>query len=65
MDRGTAVARKRVEDAERVIGQVQKDITNAEKVAARTSKPKPIFEQILNDTRNSQSILISSNDEKN
>jgi len=48
VERETAVARKRVEDAETAIKQKQDDMRNAEKAGLTTTKPETPFEEMLN-----------------
>ena len=61
-DRETAVARKRVEDAETAIEQEHQDIRNAEQAGLTTTKPKRPTEEMLNSTGDSLSNLASSDD---
>jgi len=60
VDSETAVARKRVEHAERAILLEQEDLTNAEKAGFTTTKPEPTTEEMLNAIGNSLSDLASS-----
>jgi len=62
VERETAVARKRVQDAETVIMQELKDMTTAGNVGATTRKPKTTFEEMLNSLGDSLSDLASSDD---
>jgi len=57
----TAVARKRVQDAETTIMQ---DITTAGNGCVTTGKPETTFEEMLNAIRESLSDLASSDDEQ-
>jgi len=58
--RETAVARKRVEDAETVIEQEQDDMRNAETAGLTTTKPGITFEEMLNAIGDSLSNLATS-----
>jgi len=60
VERQTAVARKRVQDAETAIMQELKDMTSAESMGATTRKPETTFEEIMNAIRDSLSNLASS-----
>jgi len=60
----TAVARKRVEDAETAIKQRQGDMRNAEKAGLTTTKPEITFEEMLNAIGDSLSGLARSDDEE-
>jgi len=62
MERETAVARKRVEDAETAIKQEQDDMRNAEKEGLTTTKPETTFEEMLNAIGVSLSDLANSDD---
>jgi len=62
VERETAVARKRVEDAETAIEQKQDDMRNAEKVELTTTKPELTFEEMLNAIGDSLNDLASSDD---
>jgi len=62
VERETAVARKRVQDAETAIIQEQHDITNDEKVGLTTTKPERTFQEMLNAIGDSLSDLASSDD---
>ena len=64
MERETAVARKRVEDAETAIKQKQEDMSNVEKAGLTTRDPEKTFEEMLNAIGDSLSDLVSSNDEE-
>jgi len=46
VERETALARKRVEDAETAIQQVQDDMRNAEKAGLTTTKPETTSEEM-------------------
>jgi len=61
VERETAMARKRVQDAETALIQ---DLTTAENKCATTWKPETMFEEMLNAIRDSLSDLASSDDEK-
>ena len=61
VERETAVARKRVQDAETVIMQ---DMTTADKKCATTGKPKTMFEVMLNASRDCLSDIASSDTEQ-
>jgi len=63
VDTDTVVAWKHVEDVETVIKQEHEDMRNAETLELTTRKLKKTFEEILNDIRNAQNDLASSNDE--
>ena len=65
VDRETAVARQRVQDAERPIMEEQEHMTNVEKVQSTTTKPKTMFEEMLDAIGDSLSDLSSSEDEEN
>jgi len=60
----TAVARKRLEDAEPANKQEQDDMTNAEKAGLTTSKPETPFEEMLNAIGDSLSDIASSDDQE-
>jgi len=64
MSRETAVARKRVEDAETAIEQKQEDMSNVEKAGLTTREPEKTFEEMLNAIGDSLSDLTISDDEK-
>jgi len=64
VERETAMARKRVEEAETAIKQKQKDMSNVEKVGLTTRKPEKTFEEILNAIGDSLSHLASSDNEE-
>ena len=64
MERETAVARKRVQDAETAIMQELKDMTTAECTGTTTRKPKTMFEEMLTAIGNSLSNLASSDNEQ-
>jgi len=64
VERETAVARKRVEDAETAIKQRQEDMSNVEKAGLTTREPEKTFEEMLNAIRDSLSDLASSDDEE-
>jgi hypothetical protein len=60
VERETAVARKRVQDAETAIMQ---DMTTAENECVTTGKPETTFQEMLNAIGDSLSDLASSDDE--
>jgi len=60
----TAVARKRVQEAETAIMQELNDMTTAENVGATTEKPETTFEEVLNAIGDSLSDLASSDEEQ-
>jgi len=64
MDRETAVARKRVQDAETPIMQQQEHMRNVEKVRSTTTKSETTFQEMLNAIVDSLSNLASSDDEE-
>jgi len=64
VERETAVARKRVQDAETAIMQEVKDMTTAEKRGATSGKLEIMFEEIFNAIREILSNLPSSDDEQ-
>jgi len=64
MERETAVARKRVQDAETTIIQELNDMTTAENVGTTTGKPETTFEDMLNPIGDSLSNLASSDEEQ-
>jgi hypothetical protein len=64
VERETAVARKRVQDAETAILQELKDMTTAESAGGTTRKPETKFEEMLNATGDSLSNLATSDDEQ-
>jgi len=64
VERETAVARKRVEDAETAIKQKQDDMSNVEKVGLTTTEPEKTFEEILNAIGDSLSDLACSDNEE-
>ena len=47
MDRETAVAKKRVQDAKTAIMQEQEDMRNVEKAPLTTTKPAKIFQETV------------------
>ena len=57
MERETAVARMRAEDAETAMKQVQEEMRNAENAGLTTTKPEPTFEEMLNAIGDSLSDL--------
>ena len=65
VERETAVARTRVEDAETAIKQKQDDMRNAEKAGLTTTKPEMTFEEMSNTIRDSLSDLASSDNGEN
>ena len=62
LERETAVAKTRVEDAETAIQQEQDDMRNVEKVGLTTTKPETTFEEMLNTIGDSLCNLASSDD---
>jgi hypothetical protein len=62
VERETAGARKRVEDAEAAVQQEQDDMTNAELAGLTSREPKKTFEEMLVAIGDSLSDLASSND---
>jgi len=64
VERETALARKRVQDAETAIMQELNDMTTAENVGATTGKPETTFEEMLNAIGDSPSDLASSDEEQ-
>jgi len=63
-DRETAVARKRVQDAETAIMQQQKHMTNVEKARSTTTKPETTCDEMSNAIGDSLSDLTSSEDDE-
>ena len=61
MERETAVARERVQDAETAIMQ---DMTTVNNVGATTGQPETMLEEMLNGIGDSLSDLASSDDEQ-
>ena len=64
MDRDTTVAKKRVQDADTAIIQVQEHMRNVEKARSTTTKPETSFEEMLNAVGDSLSDLAGSEDEE-
>jgi len=62
VERETAVARKRVQDAEAAIMLELNDMTTAENVGVTTGKPKTRFKEMLNANVDSLSDLASSDE---
>jgi len=62
VDRETAGARKRVEDAEEEVQQEQDDMTHAELVGLNSRKPRKTFEEMMVALGDSLSDLASSDD---
>ena len=60
MESDTTVARKRVQDAETAIKQVQDDMRNAENTGLTTTKPETTCEEVLRASRDRLSDLPSS-----
>jgi len=60
VERETAVARKRIEDAETAITQGQDDMINAEEAGLTTTKPETIFHEMLTAIGDSLSDLVCS-----
>jgi len=63
VDRETAVARKRVQDAEAASMQEQEDMRNVDNAWSTTSKPETTFGEMLNTIGDSLSDLPHSDDE--
>jgi hypothetical protein len=64
MERETAVARKRVEDAETAVKQEQEDIGSAESGGLTASEPGQTFYEMLDAIGDSLSYVASSDDEE-
>jgi len=64
VERETAVARQRVQDAETAIMQEQEHMGNVEQGRSTTTKPEITFEEMLNAIGDSLSDLASSTDEE-
>jgi len=64
VDRETAVAEKRVQDAETAIMEEQEHIRNVEKAQSTTTKPETTFEEMLHAITYRLSDLASSEDEE-
>jgi GTP cyclohydrolase I len=64
VERETAVARKRVQDAETSIMQWLNDVTTAENVRMTTRKPETTFEEMSNGIRDSLSDIVSCDAEE-
>jgi len=64
VERETAVARKRVEDAETAIKQREEDMSNVEMAGLSTREPEKTFQEMLNATGDSLSDLASSDHEE-
>jgi len=64
VERETAVARKRVEDAEIAIEQQQDDMRNAEKAGLTITKPEKTFQKMLNAIGDSLSDLARSDNQE-
>jgi len=64
MERETAVARTRVEDAETAIKQVQEDMKSAESGGLTSREPGHTLEEMLNAIGDSLSDLASSDNEE-
>ena len=64
VERETAVARKRVQDAETAIMQQLNDMTTVEKVGTTTEKPEKTVDEMLNAIGESLSDLVSSDEER-
>jgi len=62
VDRATAVARQRVEDAEAASKPDQNDIRNAKKVVVTTTKPDMTFVEMLNAISDRPNDFASSDD---
>ena len=65
MERETAVASKRVQDAETAIIQELKDMTTNDNLGATTEQPKTRLQEVLNAFGDSLSDFASSDDEQN
>ena len=64
MERETAVARKRFQDAQTAMMQEQEHMVNVEKGLLTTTKPEITFEEMLNAIGDSLSDLASSEHEE-
>jgi len=64
VERETAVARKRVEEAETAIKQRQEDMSDVQKAELTTREPEKTFEEMLNAIGDSLSDLASFDDEE-
>ena len=64
VERETAVARKRVQDAETTIMQELKDMTTAESAGGTTRMPETTFEEMMNAIGDNPSDLATSDDEQ-
>jgi len=64
MERETAVARKRVEDAETAIEQEQEDMRSAERGGLTFKEPRRMFDEMLGAIGDSLSDLASSDSEE-
>jgi hypothetical protein len=64
VERETAGARNRVQDAETAILQELKDMTTAESAGGTTRKPETKFEEVLNAIGDSLSDLATPDDEQ-
>jgi len=64
VDRVTAVASKPVQDAETAIIQEQEHMRNVEKARSTTTKPRTLFEEMLNAIWDSLRDLASSEAEE-
>jgi len=64
VDTQTAVARKRVHDAQTAIMQEQEHMRNVEKAQSTATKPETTIEEMLNASGDSLSDLVSSEDEE-
>ena len=64
MERETAVARKRVEDAETEIMQEQEDMRSAESGGLTAREPGETFEKMMDAIRDSRSDLVRSDNEQ-
>ena len=62
VERGTAGARRQVEDTEEVVQQQQEDMKHAEDVGLRISEPKGTFEEMMVAMGDSLSELAISDD---
>jgi len=62
VEKETAGARKRVEDAEAAVQKEQEDIRKAENVGLTNSEPEKTFEEMMVAIGDSLSVLASSDD---
>jgi len=64
MDWETAVVRSRVQEAKKVIMQVQEHIRKVENARATTTNPETTFQEMLNEIGDSVSELVSSDNKE-